>query len=90
MSRQLKRKIVIPEASRKLRTVSINGLVLAIALLATGCRGSTLPTETEASTQPTTLPAATMSDLPLAEIPPGQYLRFGHLTTEDGLSNNIA
>jgi hypothetical protein len=32
--------------------------------------------------------AVTMSDLPPAEIPRSKYLRFGHLTIEDGLSNN--
>jgi signal transduction histidine kinase/streptogramin lyase/DNA-binding NarL/FixJ family response regulator len=32
----------------------------------------------------------TAPDLPPAEIPLSKYLRFGHLTTQDGLSNNIA
>jgi len=30
------------------------------------------------------------ASLPVAEIPKSKYLRFGHLTTEDGLSNNTA
>jgi ligand-binding sensor domain-containing protein len=32
--------------------------------------------------------AVTTSDLPQAELPPSKYLCFGHLTTEDGLSND--
>lgn len=77
-----------PNTNRKLANVIIAAWVLAIALLATACRGSTPPATTKPSPPPTATPAATMSDLPAAEIPPSKYLRFARLTAKDGLSND--
>jgi signal transduction histidine kinase/streptogramin lyase/DNA-binding NarL/FixJ family response regulator len=81
---------VFPETNRKLANVIIAAWLLAITLLATACGGSTPPATTEPSPQPAATPSATISDLPPAEIPLSKYLRFGHLTSEDGLSNGTA
>ncbi len=63
-------------------------LLLAIALLATACGGSTPPATTEPSPPPITTPVAITSDLPPAEMLQSKYLHFGRITTLDGLSND--
>jgi hypothetical protein len=77
-----------PATERKVRRVGILVSIISIALLATACGPSTPPDTAEPSPQPTTEAAATPFDLPPAEIPLSKYLRFGSLTSEDGLSND--
>ena len=75
--------------------------VLFVMLLgAAGCQSSeNAPVDADevgAAHARTTIPATIeppltlvdAPDLPSADIPLSQYLRFGHITTEDGLSNN--
>ncbi|MFC2053289.1 two-component regulator propeller domain-containing protein, partial [Chloroflexota bacterium] len=87
MSKRMKRSTVLPETNRKLRNVIIAAWFLPFVLLVPACGRSTesLPLPT---TIPSTPPAGYQPPSRLVELPLSQYLRFGHLTTEDGLSNN--
>ena len=72
-----------PEAIRSIRHVRIPLWLLAFVLLTAAYNGS------EAVAQDDELPHPA-HDTPPALIPSSKYLRFGHLTTEDGLSNDSA
>ena len=89
MSRYSKVKKGFPQAHRKPSRMLILACLLAAALLAAACGPSTesLPTPTVI---PSTPPAVTAPDLSLTDVALSQYLRFGHLTTEEGLSNSTA
>ena len=87
MSKRMKRSTVLPETNRKLRNVIIAAWFLPFVLLVPACGRSTesLPLPT---TIPSTPPAGYQPPSRPVELPLSQYLRFGHITSEDGLSNN--
>ena len=59
--------------------------LLVIMFLAAGCNPAT-----EIPPPPTATPVDIATDLPPAKVPLSQFLRFGHLGTEQGLSNSTA
>ena len=81
MNKPSQGKTGFPPAHRKPSCMLILVFFLAVALLAAACGPST-----ETLPPTTAPPAAAATDLPPAEVPLSQHLRFTHLTTDDGLS----
>jgi len=68
------------------RQILILTLLIVITAIATACDLSTSPVRAEPTPQSSASQAFTTSEVAPVEVPLDQNLRFGHLTTLDGLS----
>jgi hypothetical protein len=73
--------------TRQLKTVSVLGLLIILALFATACGGSATPASYESSPEPAALPSASISTLsPLELAEPALRRTGGPLSKEPALS----